>query len=180
MAVYLIHSDIELGTGVKGRAQHYLGYAEDYRLWQRLSEHALVGSTNPAIIRAFLSRGATLRLVRVWPDGGRALEKYLKSMGQQRRLCPVCSHHHPQETFPTLGSIRQINRTSGTLPSLERLKRATGSWPSGTPGSKRGRYLLKTTPLLSTSSDVIVVSPDAERIVGSISNAPVRQPREAS
>jgi hypothetical protein len=180
MAVYLIHSDIELGTGVKGRAQHYLGYAEDYRLWQRLSEHALVGSSNPSIIRAFLSRGATLRLVRVWPDGGHALERYLKSMGQQRRLCPVCSHHHPEETFPTLANIRLINRTSGTLPSPARLLKVTGSWPSGTPASKHGRYHLRVTPLLSTSSDVIVVSPDAKRIVGSTSSAAARQRSEAS
>jgi hypothetical protein len=172
----LLHSTVTLGGSThKSKASHYLGWAEEYRLWQRLSEHGAIGSTNPAIVRAFLSRGASLHVVRVWPDGGHALERYLKSMGMGPRLCPVCRMGSDPSHFPTTQSIRLMTRGSGRLPSLGRAMKAIGAKPSGMSVSRRGPSPLRLTPLSRTSSVGIMLSSATEPIGGNASNARARQ-----
>jgi hypothetical protein len=170
----LLHSTVTLGGSThKSKASHYLGWAEEYRLWQRLSEHGAIGSTNPAIVRAFLSRGASLHVVRVWPDGGHALERYLKSMGMGPRLCPVCRMGSDPSHFPTTQSIRLMTRGSGRLPSLAQAMKATGAKPGGMSVSRRGPSPLRLTPLSRTSSVGIMLSSATEPIGGNASSARV-------
>ncbi len=180
MAVYLLHSSKTLGRGALGRATHYIGHAEDHRLWLRLSEHATLSDRNPSIIRAFLSAGAELHLVRVWAEGGRALERHLKERKKGPQYCPVCQRNHPLQSFPTTSIIRLMTHHHGSLPSPARLLESTGNKPVGTLESARGSSPRQLTPLSRTSSVGIVVSRGNMFPPGSTSCAPASPDSEAS
>lgn len=87
--IYLLHAQQKIGTEGRNSALHYLGYCEDTNLWSRMHAH-LTGRSRVPIVKAFLETGSRLYLVRVWPDGGRALERHLKNLGHYNKHCPVC------------------------------------------------------------------------------------------
>lgn len=87
--IYLLHSDVRLGGAGSSGAQHYLGFAHDERIVTRLWEH-IYGASTPAIVRAFRERGANLEVVALWPNGQRALERYLKRLGHLPQRCYIC------------------------------------------------------------------------------------------
>ena len=70
-------------------AGHYLGYAANVS--RRVDEH-LSGPASKAspLVRAALAAGATVELVRTWPDEGRVTERRLKRQGGLSRHCPTC------------------------------------------------------------------------------------------
>src|SRR5687767_14537135 len=88
--IYLLHATKNLGTVGRGSASHYLGYCEEDKLWQRLSQHGK-NRSHVAIIRAFHRVGAELLLVRVWPNGTRDDERHLKKSHHVKQLCPECN-----------------------------------------------------------------------------------------
>lgn len=89
MAVYLIHFDRPLGDldNPRGQAQHYIGYAKDVE--RRIAHHR--DGSGAAIFRALAQRGIGWQVVRVWPEGDRALERKLKAAHKARRFCPICN-----------------------------------------------------------------------------------------
>lgn len=68
-------------------ARHYLGYARDGRLEERLEEHR--AGRGARLMEVCRERDITWRLVRTWP-GGRDVERKLKNRKNAPRLCPVC------------------------------------------------------------------------------------------
>jgi len=81
MPVYLIHLDKPIG-----HARHYLGYADD--VTERLARHRQ--GRGGRLLKVAVSRGIGFDVVRVWPDGDRALERRLKRLKNGPGLCPVC------------------------------------------------------------------------------------------
>jgi predicted GIY-YIG superfamily endonuclease len=79
--VYLIHFDRPYK-----QAKHYLGYTAN--LQSRLDLHASGAGAN--LLRVLKHHGIGWQLVRVW-DGGRDVERRLKSIKNAPRLCPICN-----------------------------------------------------------------------------------------
>lgn len=79
--VYLIHFDEPYK-----HARHYIGSAVD--LDKRLEEHAR--GTGSRLMAVIMAAGIPWQLARTW-DGGRQLERRLKTLGGAARLCPICS-----------------------------------------------------------------------------------------
>lgn len=67
-------------------ARHYLGYAEN--LSGRMKCHR--SGNGARLVAAVMRAGIGWRLVRVWPEGSRQLERKLKRQHKSRCLCPVC------------------------------------------------------------------------------------------
>lgn len=89
MSVYLLHFDKELPRSNGTGAGHYLGWAPDAALSERIDKH-LKGTSKVKIIDALHRAGGTPVLVKVWPGAGRDVERYMKQMGHFRRHCPLC------------------------------------------------------------------------------------------
>lgn len=89
MVVYLLHSTIPLVRSNGEEVRHYLGFTEEWRLHIRLREHRK-GYHTTALVREWLKKGAELQCVRLWPNGGLALEQYLKAQGRLDIHCPLC------------------------------------------------------------------------------------------
>jgi hypothetical protein len=88
---YLLHFDRAIGSdNPRGRAQHYLGYAD--RLDRRALEH-LTGR-GAAITRALVAQGIGFVIARTWP-GDRSFERKLKNRKEAPRLCPICQRRPP-------------------------------------------------------------------------------------
>lgn len=87
MPVYLLHFDQVVGNE-RHRAQHYIGYTDNVsrRLWQHCN-----GVGKGRLVHVARERGAIISLARVWPAGGRDLEKRLKRRHEHKALCPICS-----------------------------------------------------------------------------------------
>jgi len=72
-------------------AQHYLGYSCDLRARITAHEHG-----NGARLIAVIARhDIRWQVCRIWPTGGRALERKLKARHSGVRLCPVCQRKVP-------------------------------------------------------------------------------------
>ena len=93
MSVYLLHFDQPIGNPEKsrGQAQHYIGYTSG-SVEERVKEHA--SGAGACIMAAVVDKGIGFRVARVWPEGGRALERKLKAQHNARRLCPLCKAVH--------------------------------------------------------------------------------------
>ena len=96
MSVYLLCFDepiaiIENGprSGQPHPTRHYIGFARDGRVTERLAVHAQ--GRGSRLVRAAVERGIGFELVRVWYGGSRALERYLKLRRQGPEFCPRCS-----------------------------------------------------------------------------------------
>ena len=81
--VYLIHFDQPYY-----HARHYLGTTNDldHRLWQHEAGTRYGGARLMEVIGQV---GITWRLARLW-QGGRDVERRLKSWNNGGRLCPIC------------------------------------------------------------------------------------------
>lgn len=87
--VYLLHYTQAIGNPSKptGYAQHYLG-STSKSLKHRLAQHA--SGQGAKITAAFARQNINFICVRTW-DGGRTVERYLKSRHNHSRLCPLCN-----------------------------------------------------------------------------------------
>ena len=84
MAVYLLHIEPPYY-----HARHYLGYADDYRLSERIAAHKTGHGSH--LTKAVVAAGHKLTVVKVWLGGSRSLERELKNRKNvPRTLCPVC------------------------------------------------------------------------------------------
>jgi len=110
---YLIHFEIAYK-----HAAHYLGYSCDVRARIAAHEHG-----NGARLIAVIARhDIRWQVSRIWPNGGRALERKLKARHSGVRLCPVCQRKVP------VGYSVDVRR--------ETFQRAT-TFPLGTHQGKR-------------------------------------------
>lgn len=74
------------------RARHYLGWTER-DVSARLAEH-LKGKGSP-LVRAVVSAGITVSLVRTWEGVTRHEERRLKNLKGIKRHCPACIEERP-------------------------------------------------------------------------------------
>jgi len=90
MAVYLIHFSAPLGdlANPHGAAQHYVGFTNGETVETRLETHRR--GHGARITAAAVRAGLDLKLARVWLEGDRELEKWLKRQKNHRRFCPLC------------------------------------------------------------------------------------------
>jgi len=87
--VYLLHF-----SRPYKHCRHYIGFTErpvDARFAQHLNGH---GS---ALTAAAEARGITFEIARTWDNVDQSLEFILKSRGESRKLCPICSGNHALE-----------------------------------------------------------------------------------
>lgn len=91
--IYLLHFTVHLGGSGSSGADHYLGWCPEDGLEDRLQRHHTL-THGAAITRAVLEQGGDLVLVRTWPNGGKALERYLKNNGHLAKHCPICRGKH--------------------------------------------------------------------------------------
>ena len=80
--VYLIHFSQKLH-----HAQHYIGFVKT-DLLQRIALH--IDNRGAKILTAVNNSGIPWKVVRVWTEGDRALERKLKNYKKARCFCPVC------------------------------------------------------------------------------------------
>src|SRR5690349_7745562 len=135
--IYLLHSSVSLGTTGRNAGCHYIGYCEDGRLWQRMKEHH-TGRSKVSIIHAYLEAGATLYLARVWPDGGRALERHLKSRGHYRSHCPICQNILAPEQAVSIALASTLVTPPAVLRSRKLMNEASPGGRSGIDAYKPG------------------------------------------
>lgn len=77
--VYLLHFSKPVA-----HARHYLGFTT------RTPEQRLAdGSKAARLVRVARGRGAEVTVARTW-NGGRHLERHLKSRKDAPQLCPIC------------------------------------------------------------------------------------------
>lgn len=147
--IYLLHSDKELGSGRYGTATHYLGYCQEGNLWNRMGDH-YSGKSNVPIVRAFQEDGGTLYLVRIWPDGGRALERQLKRTAHFKERCPVCQGWLALDRAVPIATASQLLPTFDGRPSARPMLTQLRSVLNGRQASTDGLYsqLLIQAPLM--------------------------------
>jgi len=95
MAVYLLHFDRPFG-----HARHYLGYARDAVLHERIDRHyaaSLGDGKRHRLMQHVRAAGISFTLARVWWRADRAKERAMKSNGHARR-CPICRPSLPTES----------------------------------------------------------------------------------
>lgn len=87
MAVYLLHFDRPFK-----HARHYVGFAADDRVHERIDEHyaaTLGDGKHHRLMQHVRAAGISFTLARLWPAGDRAKERALKHRGKAR-ACPIC------------------------------------------------------------------------------------------
>lgn len=95
MAVYLLHFDRPFS-----HAKHYVGYADDAKLEERIDQHRAASITDGQHHRLMVrirEAGIGFSVARVWWQADRIFERRLKQRGHTRR-CPCCR--------PELASLR--------------------------------------------------------------------------
>ena len=99
--VYLVCFDALLGdlANPKGRAGHYLGWADDVDA--RMAEHR--AGRGARILAACVQRGIAFHVVRTWADADRSFERRLKRQHNAWKHCPRCRSATPpkQPRAPT-------------------------------------------------------------------------------
>ena len=100
--VYLIHFDQPYH-----HARHYLGTTHD--LEQRLRQHALGCAYGGArLMEVVTQAGISWRLACTW-EGGRELERQLKTWKSGVRLCPICqAERMVEQVFITLTEVDDL------------------------------------------------------------------------
>lgn len=87
MAVYLLHFDRAFK-----HARHYVGFAADGAVHQRIDEHYAAtrgDGKHHRLMVVIREAGISFTLARLWPTGTKALEKSMKQRGHAR-ACPIC------------------------------------------------------------------------------------------
>jgi len=90
MAVYLLHFSGRLGntSNPHGAAQHYVGFTNGETVEARLEAHR--HGNGARITAAAVRAGLDLELARVWEEGDRDLEHWIKRQKHHKRFCPIC------------------------------------------------------------------------------------------
>lgn len=91
MTVYLLHSDVAVGTVGGHIARHYIGWTlegEDALLKRVLTHQS--GNGDAALPRALVEAGGELELVYWWPGATKADERRIKNQGHHDRWCWKC------------------------------------------------------------------------------------------
>lgn len=135
--IYLLHSTVALGTTGRNASSHYIGWCEDGFLWERMKQHA-TGRNSASIVTAFREAGAKLYLVRVWPDGGRALERHLKDRGHYKAHCPICQGYASPENSVSIERVSALSMGHAKLRSRKQMREVLNSVQSGTLESTPG------------------------------------------
>jgi predicted GIY-YIG superfamily endonuclease len=91
MTCYLLHFDKPISPN--HTCQHYLGYSDN--LVERLIRHRK--GNGARLVQVANERGIKWKLVKIWPDGDRKLERKLKNWKNSPRLCPICTITKPAE-----------------------------------------------------------------------------------
>lgn len=81
--VYLIH----FLTRYK-HAQHYIGFAEEGNLSDRLERHKQ--GNGARLMEVVTQNGIEWVLAKTWEDVDRNFERALKNRGGASRICPIC------------------------------------------------------------------------------------------
>ena len=84
--VYLIHFQSKLH-----HAQHYIGFVET-DLLHRIELH--LSNKGAKLLAAVNNHGIEWKVVRVWLEGDRRMERKLKNYKKARCFCPVCKDKH--------------------------------------------------------------------------------------
>ncbi|CAK0757595.1 hypothetical protein CCP1ISM_7520002 [Azospirillaceae bacterium] len=82
--IYLIHFD----TPYK-HARHYLGFCQDGGLEARIAKHAR--GAGAKLMAVIVKEKISFHIARLWPEGSRTYERYLKNLKATPRLCPTCN-----------------------------------------------------------------------------------------
>jgi len=108
MPCYLIHFDRPIGNpeNSRGQAQHYLG-STVLKVEERYRQH--INGRGAKITAAAIRKNISLKLVRVWHEGDRELEIWLKELHNHRLLCPICNPTIDQR-IKRLIMIKQIQQ----------------------------------------------------------------------
>lgn len=176
--IYLLHSTVPLGGQGRAGARHYLGSCLEDRLELRMFEH-LTGKSGVKIVHAYLEAGATLILARTWPDGSRALERYLKRMGHFSDLCPICRRESGRPPLRTPGSLPMASLPLYVSHLRRRTRASGGVLQRGRPISSSGAYQAGLDLGTTTSSPAVPTAEPADRSGGTTTAATARPRRPA-
>lgn len=90
MPCYLLHFSRPLGNpnNPRGQARHYLG-STDRPVPERIKEHR--SGRGAKITAAAVQQGIDFECVRVWTEGNRELEIWLKEAHNNTIYCPRCN-----------------------------------------------------------------------------------------
>ena len=91
--VYLLHFSEPVA-----HARHYIGWAEDGRLFRRLAQHEAANGQATPLVRALIQRGGSFTLARTWGDVDRFFERKLKNRRNASQLCPICRAANGKDT----------------------------------------------------------------------------------
>jgi hypothetical protein len=153
--IYLLHSTVSLHRGKGLNVRHYLGWsATQETALARVRQHQN-NTSRVKLVRAFHAKGASLVLVKTWPDGGPALERYLKEKGHLDQHCPLCRPLYLAREREKSRVKRALSKLQSPAPSSEPARTIGGTSPAHSPGrrastvgkSRRGRN-----PVSGTSS----------------------------
>lgn len=91
MTVYLLHSDVAVGTIGGHIARHYVGWTKEGEdaLLNRILTHQS-GNGDAALPRALVEAGGELELVYWWPGADKGDERRIKNQGHHDRYCWKC------------------------------------------------------------------------------------------
>lgn len=103
--VYLLHFDRPyVGRNGRGKAQHYLGWAQK-DLRARLDQHAT--GAGARLLAVIYAAGIGFELARTWAPATRNDERALKRQGSRAKLCPIC---HPKPRIKQRIDLGMVNR----------------------------------------------------------------------
>lgn len=83
---YLIHFDRPISD--RHTTQHYLGFTSQ-SVKRRLLAH--LQKRGSRLTQVAIERGISFRVVRIWRNGTRSLERQLKNRKEGPYLCPLCN-----------------------------------------------------------------------------------------
>jgi hypothetical protein len=170
--IYLLHSTVPVGGPGRSGARHYVGLAMEGCLEQRLLDH-MKNRNSTGVVQAFLERGATLILVRTWPNGGHALERYIKKAGHFADLCPICRQENGLKPLGTLATQPMVSVPLYVTRLRRRTKVSGGVLLRGNRTDSSGSFQaeLPLGPITSSESEALATLPSG----GTFSPAPARQ-----
>jgi len=169
--LYLLHSTVPLHRGKGLEVRHYLGWAWDPARGERRVHEHQTGKSKVKLIKAFRKAGGTLLLVKTWPEGTHALERYLKERGNLSRHCPICREAHlarrreherkrrERLKLPLPGLLSELERVSGgslPAPNPGNEESTAGKSPRAPRRAKRTPSGLSTPPTPSGGDDWLV------------------------
>lgn len=87
-------------------ALHYVGWASDGRLFERLREHAR--GDGARLMQVITEAGIGWSLARIYPGVPRMNERARKVTGAASRFCPLCRVRPIGDEHPVAGTVATI------------------------------------------------------------------------